>query len=806
MNISYNWLNDFIKLPKNIKIEAIAKKLSLKTVEVEGFKSLASRFDHIIVAEVLAVSKHEKANRLNIVKVDTGQEDLDIVCGADNVEIGQKVALALPGAVLAKELAIKEVEIRGFKSKGMICASDELGLGDEHDGILVLDKKAKKGQAFSQYLALDDYILEIDNKSLSNRGDLWGHYGIARELGAIFSIKLKPYDQFIDKLKPSIEEAIKVNIAEKELCPRYCSLIIDNLEIKESPEWLKNRLLAVGFKPINNVVDITNYIMLELGQPMHAFDADKISDINVVLAKEGDEVELLDGDIKELTNKDLVIKSQDKIVAVAGVMGAKDSSVTFDTRKIVLESANFQAVSVRQTASRLNKRTESSIRFEKSLDPKLSILAIKRAASLIKKICPKASISSKIVDLNNFKDLNIDISFSLEELNTFLGVVIKKEELENILNNLGFEIEASDELEFMARVPSWRAIKDISIKEDIFEEIIRIYGYENIEAKSPVVNLERLKASEDLVLIKKIVNYLSSIPGMHEVYNYAFVSEKQLSKMNIDANSYLGLLNPLSENHNLLRQSLVPNIVLNVLNNQFNYNNFSLFELGRVFLPISGNFDKNNDLEKLPCQSKNLAILLASDEKESELVLKGYLEALFKKLFHREVQINYKTTENVPNYLQPETYVHIFVNDINLGFISSLNSKTSSALNLKLKIAVLEININQLLNLFSKTGSKKYQKGIKFPKLERDLAFVVNKKIMYNELYKDMLEFNDLITKVELFDVYAGDKLGNELKSLAFHFEYQSADRTLTSTEVDKIQKDLIKFMLDKHQARLRDF
>ncbi len=806
MLISYNWLNDFIKLPKNVEIEDLAKNLTLKTVEVESFNSLANSFNNIIVAEVLAVSKHEKADRLNIVKVNTGQEEMEIVCGANNIEIKQKVALALPGAVLANGLEIKEAEIRGFKSKGMICAPDELGLGADHDGILVLEKKAKVGQDLAKHLGLDDYVLEIDNKSLSNRGDLWGHYGIAREISAIFSVKLKPYNQFISKIKTSIKDKINVIVEEKDLCPRYSSLVIDNIKIEDSPEWLKSRLLAVGIKPINNIVDVTNYVMLEIGQAMHAFDADKINDIKVALAKENESVELLDGEVRELTSKDLVIKSQDKIIAVAGIMGAKQSSISLDTKKIVLEAANFEAVSVRQTANRLNIRTESSIRFEKTIDPNLTTLALKRAASLIKKICLSANISSEVVDIINFNDTNKNISFFLKELHDALGLEIEREELVNILTNLGFQVEINKEELFNILVPSWRAVKDIKIKEDIFEEVIRIHGYENIKAQAPIVALQSLKTSEDLILIKKIKNYLASIPKMHEVYNYAFVGEKQLSKMNIDYNSHLQLFNPLSENHNLLRQSLLPNIIQNVLNNQASYKEFAVFEIGRVFLPISGHFDKKNNLEKLPCQNRNLAIVLVNNEKDPSLILKGYFEALLNKLLLKEINIDYQIAEDAPNYLSQDNFVQLSINDLDLGFLGTLDTEARNNLNLKVKIAVLEVNINQLIELINKVEEKKYQKSIKFPKLERDLAFVVNRKIMYNELYKDIVAFSDLISKVEFFDVYMGDKLGKDLKSLAFHLEYQSSQRTLTNTEVDKVQDDLVKFMLDKHQARLRDF
>lgn len=802
MLISYNWLKEFIKLPSSIKIDQLARELSLKTVEVERFISLADNFNNIIVAEVLSVSKHEKADRLNIVELKTGKEKLKVVCGASNVASGQKVALALPGAILANGLEIKEVEIRGFLSKGMICAADELGLGDEHDGILVLDSKAKIGQSLAQHLDLDDHVLEIDNKSLSNRGDLWGHYGIARELSAIFSLELKPYDKFLEKVKTSTDEAIEVEVKEKDLCQRYCSLVIDNIKVEESPKWLKNRLLAAGLRPINNIVDISNYVMLELGQAMHAFDANKISNIRVELAKKGQQVELLDGDIKELNESDLLIKSEDKIIALAGIMGAKNSSISNDTKKIVLESANFDAVCIRNTASRLNKRTDSSVRFEKTIDPNLSILAIKRAAALIKKVLPGAKVSSVIVDINHSEVKNIKLSFSLKEIKSFLGINIKDFEVKKILLHLGFELEINDKKEFVVQVPSWRAVKDVSIKEDIFEEIIRIYGYDKVKAQAPLIEINRVENSLDLTWIKKIKNYLSSVSNMHEVYNYAFVGEKNLSKMNIDYNSHLKLLNPLSLNHNLLRQSLVPNIINNVINNQFNYNSFGLFEIGRVFLPVSGHYDKNNSIDKLPCQNKHLAVLVSDNERCPLLLLKGYLEALLKKVINHQLTIEYRVSEDYPSYLQAESHVNIFIENINLGYIGII----SSDLNLKIKTAVSEIYINQVLELYNQFLDSKYQKASKYPALERDLAFVLDKKIMYNVIYNDILSFSNLINKVELFDVYTGDKLGSDLKSLAFHLEYQSTERTLTSAEVDKIQEELIEFMSQKHQAKLRDF
>ncbi len=408
MYISNNLLKEFVKIPKNLSTDEIASLLNLHTVEVEKIIYLKEQFKNIIVAEVLEVNNHPKADRLKLVKLNTGDEVLEVICGADNVEEKQKVALALAGAILSNGLEIKETEIRDIKSNGMICAEDELGLGEDHEGIIVLDKKAKKGQNLADYFKLDDIIFEIDNKSLSHRGDLWGHYGLARELAAILKAQLKPYSNFIQTVNYKEANDFKVKIINKDLCPRYLAWRVENIKVEESPQWLKNKIIAAGYRPINNIVDASNYVMIESGQPLHTFCGDKIKNIEVRLAKKGESVKTIDEKDRVLSENDLVITSEKQILAIAGIMGSLDSAVNLDSQSIIIESANFDAVTIRKSSQSLGLRTEASARFEKSIDPELAPLAMKRLVTILKDLCPQAEFISKPSDVINYQENKIN--------------------------------------------------------------------------------------------------------------------------------------------------------------------------------------------------------------------------------------------------------------------------------------------------------------------------------------------------------------------------------------------------------------
>lgn len=805
MKISFNWLKEFVKLPKSLTVEQLASLLTLHTVEVESVVQQQGAFSKVIVGQVLAVLPHPGADRLKLVDVDLGKEKIRVVCGAPNVAANQKVAVALPGAILPNGLELKETVIRGEKSTGMICAEDELGLGPDHEGILVLDKKAKKGQNFAIYLELNDAVLEIDNKSLSNRGDLWGHYGLAREVSAILNKPLADYQEFIKEINHSAGEALEVKVEAKDLCRRYLAWRVKNIKIEESPSWLKNKLLAAGVRPINNIVDATNYVMLESGQPLHAFSADGIERLVIRRAKIDESIETIDGKERLLSDQVLLIASDKEPLAVAGIMGGVNSGIKENTQEIILESATFDPVSIRKTTNFLNLRTEASMRFEKSLDPELAPVAMNRLATIIKTLCPSAEFINQATDVVNFKLEKKIIDFDLSWIKKSLGRDIPRKEVLAILQRLGFQIENSGQ-KFSVTAPSWRAVKDINIKEDVLEEIARIFGYNNFEADRPAIKISPLPDNPDLLLERKVKNFLARSAAMNEVYNYAFVGENQLLKLNLDFRNHLKLANPISENLNLLRQSLVPNLLNNIIHNQFNFKEFSLFELGRIFLPLSGQFDKNgNDQEKLPYQEKNLGLVIAGQQAQLKN-LKGILEALFIYLFNNKNITEFVYLENVPAWAQAESAAIIKVAGKDIGLLAKVDKQVATKINLKIDSVIAEINFAKLKDLYLSWPDRKYQALAKYPSLERDLAFVVDSKIMYNELHQAIINFDSLIVSADLFDVYIGPNLGENLKSLAFHIRYQSSDKTLLTEEADSLQVKLLKYLSDKFNAHLRDF
>ncbi len=808
MYLSLNCLKDFIKVPNKLGAAEISELLTLHTVEVESWRLQKDDFNQVVVAKVISVSPHPNADRLRLAKVDIGKEILDIVCGATNLAKGQKVAVALIGAKLSNGLEIKESEIRGEKSYGMICAEDELGLGNNHEGIMVLSEKAKTGQDFADYLALNDIILEIDNKSLSNRADLWGHYGLARELSVLLKTPLKPAIQISDDLlEIKNSEKISVKIEGKNICSRYLALKINNVKAVESPQWLKDRLSALGLKPINALVDITNYVMLELGQPLHAFDATGIKKIVVRESKKGESLETLDNKERLLPENTIVISDSNEAIAIAGIMGASKSSINENTTSIILEAATFDAVSVRRSAQALNLRTDASVRFEKSLDPQLPTIAWQRAWQLIKQIIPEAELAGEPIDIFPEVPAEKRVLLDFSWLKKKLGYDISRKEVINILERLGFQVLVEKNI-FNILIPSWRAVKDVSLPEDILEEVARIVGYNKIVSSSPLIEMHFRPKLEENKLEKKIQDILSGAAAMNEVYNYSFVGEHLLSKLNLSSSHYLRLLNPLNNNHQFLRQNLLVGLISNARLNQSNFNHFSLFELGRVFLPIPGIYAKNalKPEDVLPYQGKRLALLVANNEADKAFSrLKGILQLLLKNLAPNYL-LEFVPVEDDLNWADNNTSLNVIWDGKEIGFLAQVDQKVANSLGLKIKTVVAELNFQDILNLLLSSSVALYEPVPKYPPVTRDLAFVVNEKILYNDFWKEMINFNPLLNVVELFDVYQGNGLGDNLKSWAFHLTYQDLSQTLTSEEVDRVQQELINHLQNKFEAKIRSF
>jgi len=807
MYISLNWLKDFVDIPKNITPEDLGLKLSAHTVEVDKVINQKEKFNKVVVGKILELKKHPSADRLQLVKIDIGKEKLDIVCGATNIKAGDFVPVALVGAVLPNGLEIKTAEIRGVKSNGMLCAEDELGMGDDHAGIMILSK-GKPGENLAEYLKLDDTVFEVDNKSITNRPDLWSHLGMAREISAFLELKLKEPKLELSRLakgKGKLEK-IKVEVKDSKLCPRYMAIKVSGIAIGASPAWMQERLSAVGMRPINNIVDITNYVMLELGQPLHAFDASLVKEIGVRRAKKGETMETLDGQKRELDESMLLITDGEKGVAIAGVMGGLNSEISQETKAIIIEAANFEPTQIRKTSQKLGLRTESSMRFEKSLDPNLCQWAITRAVELVKQLCPKAEVISDLVDIKSFSLEQGPIAISLEWLETIIGEKIEEKKIINILTSLGFAVK-KDKDKLDVTVPSWRATKDISIPEDLVEEIVRIYGYNNLEMVMPKVVMEAPLVNKERILERKIKEILAQGARLSEVYNYSFVNEEQLKKLKMEIRDYVKLANPIISQHTLLRQSLAPYLLENVKTNQSRYSEFGLFEIGNIFMDLTGEEDKGGEKGKLPYQEKKLGIIIAG-EKKGEIFrkIKGLVEYLFD---YFGLSASFEILEDRPGWADSKAAAKIISGaggETALGTVARLDSQIAATLNIKKEAAIAEISFKELAGLVLDKGAKKYEKIPKYPPVIRDLAFVVGSKTLYNDIKKEIESFSPLVKEVELFDVYEGEGLGENNKNLAFHIIYQAPDRTLTAEEIEKEQAKLIKILEKKFEAQIRNF
>src|SRR6056297_930001 len=768
MYLSLDWLKDLVNIPKSFSSEELGRKLTMHTVEIEGVEKQKEKFEKIIVGKVLGVNKHPNADKLFLTQVDTGKEKIQVVCGAPNISSGQFVPVALPGAILPNGMEIKESQVRGENSQGMICAEDELGLGEDHSGIMVLDKKTKPGQYLADYFKMEDILFEVDNKSITHRPDLWGHLGIAREIAAFLNISKTSLFSEIEQGKikePKQSPDLDIKIEDPDLCPRYMGLQISDIKIEESPEWLQKRLTAVGMRPINNLVDVTNYVMLELGQPLHAFDSNLVDSLVIRRAQKGEKIVTLDGEERKLEEGMLVIADQDKPIAIAGVMGGENSEISNNTTSIILESANFEPVQVRKTSQKLGLRTEASVRFEKSLDPHMAEQSLIRTWNLIKKVCPQAKLKSKISDVsspegkeNNFNLTTGPIELNLTWLNQRIGEELGSEKIIDILEKLGFKVEKDKKNSriLMVDIPTWRATKDISLPEDLLEEVVRIYGFDNLNPQMPQVTMQAPLVNSERKTERKIKNILFRGCALTEVYNYAFTNQGKLEKLNINPSSYIALANPISNQHTLLRQNLANNLLENIKSNQARFSQIKLFEIGNVFLGLSGEINKDSQgEEKLPYQEKHLGLIAGTEKKIPFSQIKGYLEYLLQSF---GLEVRYEESEEPMDWVQKETFARIKIGGRDIGFVFGVDNKVLTSLGIKKKVAGAEIVLKELIQALEEAGEKKYQPESKFPFLERDLAFVVEIKVLYNDIKDEIENFHKLIKKVELFDVYQGEK------------------------------------------------
>ncbi|MBT7736084.1 phenylalanine--tRNA ligase subunit beta, partial [Candidatus Peregrinibacteria bacterium] len=736
--------------------------------------------------------KHPNADKLKIAKTSVGKDTHQIVCGGENLKEGMYVAVALPGSSVkwhgeGDPVVLEKAKIRGEESYGMICAGSEIGVDDKESGprdIMDLSSiKPEPGTPLSEIFKKDDVILEFDNKSLTHRPDLWGHYGIAREIAAIKGTKFKKCEP---KVKiPAKGESVDVKIEDFDLCPRYCGLIINNIKVEESPEWMKKRLKATGHGTHSNIVDVTNYILTELGQPMHAFDKDFIKGgIVVRRAKKGEKITSLDNKERALTEENLVIADHEKSVAVAGVIGGENSEINKGTTSIILESANFNAGSVRRTSVQLGVRTDAVQRFEKSLDPHLAELAIKRAAELILEICPGAEIAGPITDTKKFNEKPLKINLDLEKTASKIGVELKPKQIKEILESLEFQIKEKDKNTFEVTVPTHRSSKDVTIEDDLIEEVARMYGYDNIAptlphlpTRLPEENTERFKKHRARELF-------SFGLGFDEVYNYSFYGEKELSDCLMSDQCHMKLLNYLSEDQTHMRVTLIPNLLKNLRENIKYADEFSLYEIGRTFKDFG---------EYFPLEEKNLggAIVKKGKKAQTFYEAKGAVEAFLKK-FGLKASVA-KGVEHTP-YAHPNKAISfIGQNGKTIAQVFEVHPTVAKNHDLeKYSASMFEINFTEALKL--EKDDKSFTQIPKFPAIVIDVSVLIDKTTEIKAIQKAILEADKhLITETELFDIYEGEGIEEDKKAVAFKITLQAEDRTLTDDEMTQVQSKIFK-------------
>lgn len=791
MRVKLEWLNELVDLT-GLNVFDIVDKLSLYSIEVESFEKTINAND-IVVGHVLTKEKHPDSDHLNVLTVDIKEEVLQIVCGASNVDKGQYVIVAKVGATLPGDFKIKKSKIRGVESSGMVCSLQELGIEKKYiadkfsDGIYYFEESVALGTDGAKALNLHDEVIELG--LTPNRGDLLSMIGVAYEVSAIFKRELKP---LVYKLvRSNSKSLVDVNL-KSDKCLAYYAQVIEDVEIKPSPIWLTSRLIAFGVRPINNVVDITNYILALFGQPLHAFNYDKLgNEIEVRNAYENEEIITLDNITRKLVSTDLVITNGTSPVAIAGVMGGKDTEVTNDTTSIVIEAACFDPVTVRESSSRLNLRSESSIRFSRGVDLNRTPLALEYASYLLSEVANgKVSSEYSFAGVRHVEPKKIYISSN--DVLKVLGIKINDEEIKSIIKSLGFEINNMEVL-----VPNRRM--DITIKEDLIEEIGRIYGYDKLPLTYPVDSMVG-SLSKKQKNIRKIKNNLACM-GLSEVITYSLVNQEKNNEFTINHVPHsldISLLMPLSEDKKYLRKGLIPSLLEVVKYNLSRKNtNINIFEVGK------GYFDNNGFTEVMllggaMVNEYSNTLWKGQVEKVDFFVLKGIVDKLLTDLGY---SANYKLLDEVTNYLHPKRQATIEVNGTHVGFIGQLHPKYILENDLD-EVYVFEINLDLLLGL--KSVDFNYTPVSKLPSVKRDIAVVVDKNITAYDIVDAIYKVDKkLITNVTIFDVYVGDKILPSQKSIALNIVFTS-DEALTDEIINNKIKKILKDLNYKFKAELR--
>ena len=811
MKVSLNWIRDYVQLPADADLKKLAYDLTMSTVEVEDTIELAKQFDHMVVGVINTIEQHPNADKLRICMTDIGGRVESIVCGGSNLREGMKVAVALPGSVCrwhgeGEPVEIKKSKLRGVDSYGMICGAVEIGLADlfptkEEAHILDLsDFDAPAGTPLADALDLNDIILEIDNKSMTNRPDLWGHYGIAREIAALYDLPMKEFPHFDRSVENTA--GFHVTVEDAERCPRMTGTQIENVCVKPAPYWMQVRIWKTGMRPINALVDITNYVMLATGQPSHAYDSDHIAGhIIVRRAKAGETLTLLNGKELPLSTDDLTIADDAGIVGLAGVMGGAKDSILPTTSKVILEIANFQAAGIRRTALRYDNRTEASARYEKAIDPERCDQALDLSMQLFSDLYPEMKVTGLVDEYpQHLKQAEIDVPLSWLERR--LGKRLPPEEIRHKMELLGYGIAFSGDNMHVV-VPTWRSTGDVSIQADIMEEVARMYGYENFEAEPITTTFDGAINQLDKDLERRIKEYLAIRCGMQEIFTYPWMEESYVNAVLQSTEGILSLSTPPSPAERFVRSSLLPNLCKAVVKNERYFDEFSIFETAQVFR--DENYTSPYDpREKLPSQRKNVAGAFATTDKDITALFrkaKGVVE-MMARYVHMET-LTFRQTEK-PVWADNVVWLNICRGDERVGDLALLSKKVSMACGIKnLNVMLFQLDQDSLVPLKSRTNT--FTHMAEYPMTDYDISLLLDGSVQWKDVLQTVGGIkSELLHGASFVDEYRGKQVPAGKKSLTLRLSIGSKEKTLTSSEIEEVASNVLNKIAKRFGAELR--
>ena len=805
MKVSLNWIKKYIDLPKDLTPKQIAYDLTLRTVEVEDVLDTSEKYRDIVVGKILEVKNHPNADELRICITDIGEDHpVQIVCGGSNLYKGEYVVVSKPGAKVVwhgegEPVTIGKSKIRGEESYGMICSACEVYLDyffpakDSSEIVDLKDVDCKPGQNIADIVFMNDTVFEIDNKSLTNRPDLWGHYGIARELSAIYDVPLKELPK-ID-IDPNLPE-YKIEIKEPTKCQRYVGIEIENVYVKESPLWMKALIINGGMRPISAIVDITNYVMLAVGQPLHAFDRTHVEGEKIIVrnARKGEKLLLLDNATLNFTEDDLVISDVNNAIGLAGIRGGKKDSILPDTKGIVLEVANFTAGTIRKTGKRFDEKTDASIRYEKNMDTERVDLGVSMSLQLIKELFKE----SKVVaygDNYPVKTKRSVIDVPQEFLDIRLGKVLTRETIEKVLKLLGYDVEYKNNI-YHVIAPVWRSTGDVSIKDDVMGDIARLLGYQSFEPKPLTIKFDHAVRQNDVLLERRLREYLAFRCGFNEIYTYPWIDIKYINAAKIDTTNSVRLATPPSPTLATLRSSLVPGMLEAVSKNLRYFDNFKMFEIAQVF--EKGEYHESTLEETLPIHKKYLTgCIVVKAAKKIFYELKGVIESMASYCHMEELSF---VKKEKPSWADSDVYLNVVCKNEIIGSFGLVSVFTMMESKIKrTNVAVFELNSDKFIPYASRTNN--FEALPQFPLVAKDLSILVDNDVTFEEISKAI---KSKVKYLEFIEEYKGDQIPDGKKSIMLHIKIGNDDSTMNSEQINDSMNNIIKILNDKCGAELR--